>query len=66
MIGGLLLAKRLKSLEGNVYRAAFLKEELIDKIKVGLTITNSWLWSSTKKESLAKIYLKKVSKTLWL
>ena len=66
MIGGLVLTKRLKSFDGNVYRAAFLKEELIDKIKVGLTITNSSFWSSTKKESLAKKYLKKVIKTLWL
>ena len=59
LIGGLVLSKRLKSFEGNVYRAAFLKDELIDKIKVGLTISNSSFWSSTKKESFAKKYLKK-------
>ena len=59
LIGGLVLTKRLKSFEGNVYRASFLKEDLIDKIKVGLIITNSSFWSSTKKESCAKKYLKK-------
>lgn len=59
LIGGLVLTKRLKSFEGNVYRAAFLKEDLIEKIKVGLIITNSSFWSSTKKESYAKNLLKK-------
>ena len=59
LIGGLVLTKRLKSFEGNVYRAAFLKDELINKIKVGSTITNSSFWSTTKKESFAKKYLKK-------
>lgn len=51
------LTKGMKSFEGNVYRAAFLKDELIDKIKVGSTIINSSFWSTTKKESLAKNYL---------
>lgn len=58
LIGGLIQAKKLKSYNGNLYRATFLKDELIQKIKVGLTMVNSAFWSATKKESVAKKFLK--------
>ena len=54
VIGALIETKKLKSYNGNVYRASFLKEELLQKIKIGDTIINSAFWSSTKKESVAK------------
>ena len=57
LIGGLIQAQKLKFYNGYVYRASFLKDELIKKIKPGLTITNSAFWSSTKKESVAKKFL---------
>ena len=53
LIGGLIDVKELKSYTGKVYRATYLNDELIKNIKVGLTITNSAFWSSTKKESVA-------------
>ena len=58
VIGGLIKTQKLKSYNGYVYRASFLKEELINKIKVGDTIMNSAFWSSTKKESVAKNFLR--------
>ena len=58
LIGGLIKIKSLKSFNGKVYRANFLKEELINKIKIGQTMTNSAFWSSSKK----KICCKKVFK----
>ena len=57
LIGGLIKTKRLKCFNGTVYRASFLKNELIKKIKIGLTITNSAFWSATKKLSVAKKFL---------
>ena len=59
LIGGLINIKELKSYTGKVYRATYLKDVLIKKIKIGLTITNSAFWSSTKKESIALKFLKK-------
>ena len=58
VIGGLIKLKRIKSYTGYVYRASFLKEELIKKITIGDTIINSAFWSSTKKESVAKNFLR--------
>ena len=58
LIAGLIQTKRLKSYTGNVYRATYLKDELIPQIKVGLTMINSAFWSATKKESVAKKFLK--------
>ena len=58
VIGGLVEMKEIKSYDGIVYRASFLKDELIKNIKIGDTITNSAFWSSTKKESVAKKFLK--------
>ena len=49
----------MKCFHGNVYRATYLKDELIKKIKIGLKITNSAFWSSTKQESVAKKFLQK-------
>ena len=34
VIGALVKTKKLKSYNGNVYRASFLKDELIKKIKI--------------------------------
>ena len=59
LIGGLIKIKELKSYTGKVYRASYFKDELIKNIKIGLTITNSAFWSSTKKESVALKFLKK-------
>ena len=58
VIGGLIKTKKIKSFTGNVYRASFLKEGLIKNIKIGETIINSAFWSSSKKESVAKKFLK--------
>ena len=58
IIGGLVKYKRLKSFDGYLYRATYLKDDLIKKIKPGLIIVNSPFWSSTKKESVAKDFLK--------
>ena len=58
LIGGLVKTKRLKCFTGKVYRATFLKDELVNKIKIGLSMTNSAFWSSSKKLSVAKKFLK--------
>ena len=58
VIGALIKTNKLKSYNGNVYRASFLKEELIQKIKIGDIIINSAFWSSSKKESVGKKFLK--------
>ena len=57
LIGGLIINKSLKSYNNIVYRATFLKDELIQKIKIGQTMINSAFWSSTKKESVSKTFL---------
>ena len=59
LIGGLIKNKSLKSFNGKIYRASFLKEELIKNIKIGQAMINSAFWSSSKKESVAKKFLKK-------
>jgi len=58
LIGGLIQAKKLKCYNEKLYRATFLKDELIKKLKVGLIMVNSAFWSATKKESVAKQFLK--------
>ena len=58
LIGGLIQVKKLKSYNGNLFRATYLKDELIKKIKNGLSMVNSAFWSATKKESVAKKFLK--------
>ena len=57
LIGGLVKEKRLKCFTGNLYRASFLKDELIKKIKIGQSLTNAAFWSSTKSELVAKKFL---------
>ena len=58
LIGGLISTKRLKCYNGKLYRASFFKENLINSIKVGITMINPAFWSCTKKESVAKRFLK--------
>ena len=58
VIGALVKLKNLKSYNGFVYRASFLKEELIQNLKYGDYIINSAFWSLTKKESVAKNFLR--------
>ena len=58
LIGGLISTKRLKCYNGKLYRASFFKENLINSIKIGLTMINPAFWSCTKKESVAKRFLK--------
>ena len=43
LIGGLVKNKSLKSFNDTVYRATFLKDELIQKIKIGQTMINCFL-----------------------
>ena len=57
LMGGLISTKRLKSYNGDLYRASFFKEDLINSIKIGLTMINPAFWSCTKKESVAKRFL---------
>ena len=56
LIGGLIKNKSLKSFNGKLYRASFLKKELINNIKIGQTMTNSAFWSSTKKNLSQKSF----------
>ena len=62
LIGGLVKTKRLKCFDGIVYLASYLKNELINKIKIGLKITNSAFWSSTKKLSVVQNFLEQNNK----
>ena len=62
VIGALIKTKKIKSFTGNVYRASFLKDELVKNIKVGETIINSAFWSKSRKESVAKKFLKSYHK----
>ena len=58
LMSGLISTKRLKSYNRKLYRASFFKENLINSIKVGITMINPAFWSCTKKESVAKRFLK--------
>jgi len=62
VIGSLVKTKKIKSFTGNVYRASFFKDELVKNIKVGETIINSAFWSKSRKESVAKKFLKSYHK----
>ena len=57
MIYDLLQKNYLKSFNGYVYRAAYFKKELIEKIKPGEKMFNASLWSSSKKIDVAKKFL---------
>jgi len=58
LMGGLISTKRLKCYNGKLYRASFFKENLINSIKIGITMINPAFWSCTKAESVAKRFLK--------
>ena len=62
----LIKNKYLKSYNGDVYRAAYFKKELIDKIKPGKKLLNASLWSSSKKLKVAKKFLFKYKKNILL
>ena len=62
----LLNKKYLKSYNGDIYRAAFFKDKLIDEIKPGKKMLNSSLWSSSKKLCVAKKFLHKFKKNILL
>ena len=58
LMGGLISTKRLKCYNGKLYRASFFKENLINSIKIGITMINPAFWSCAKAESVAKRFLK--------
>ena len=53
----LLKSKHLKSFSGDVYRAAYFREELIKEIKEEKKMLNVCLWSSSKNIDKAKDFL---------
>jgi hypothetical protein len=53
-IYNLIQGKYLKSFSGDVYRATYFKQELIDEIKPDKKMLNASLLSSSKKQSVAK------------
>ncbi len=59
-ICGMIKIKNLKSFNGRIYRPSFLKDELINKIKIGQTMTNISFWSSTKKKMLQTYFKSKL------
>ena len=50
-------ANYLKSYSGDIYRATYFKQELIDAIKPGKKMINASFWSSSKKLSVAEKFL---------
>jgi len=56
----------LKSYDGEVFRATYFKQELIDGIKPGEKMFNSSLWSSSKKLPVAKQFLFNYKKNILL
>ena len=50
----LIRGNYLKSYSGEVYRASYFKQELINEIKPGKKMFNASFWSSSKKLSVAK------------
>ena len=53
----LIRGNYLKSYSGEVYRAAYFKQELINEIQPGKKMFNASFWSSSKKLSVAKKFL---------
>ena len=53
----LIRGNYLKSYSGEIYRAAYFKQELINEIKPGKKMFNASFWSSSKKLSVAKYFL---------
>ena len=62
----LLKLNCLKSYNGDIFRAAYFKKELIDEIKPGKKMMNASLWSSTKKIDVAKKFLFMYKKNILL
>ena len=62
----LIKKKCLMSYSGDVYRATYFKQELIDEIKPGKRMFNASLWSSSKKLDVAKKFLFKYKKNILL
>ena len=62
----LIKKKYLMSYSGDVYRATYFKQELIDEIKPGKRMFNASLWSSSKKLDVAKKFLFKYKKNILL
>ena len=53
----LLKKNYLKSYSGNVYRATYFKDELINSLEKGKKLINASLWSSSKNITVAKKFL---------
>ena len=66
VIYSFLKDKYLKSYNGDVFRAAYFKKELIDEIKEGKKLLNASLWSSSKKLDVAKKFLFHYKKNILL
>ena len=64
LIFDLIRGNYLKSYSGEVYRAAFFKQELINEIKPGKKMFNASFWSSSKKLSVAKQFLFRYQKNI--
>ena len=62
----LIKGKSLKSFNGDVYRATYFKQELINEIKPGKKMINASLWSSSKQLSVAKKFLFMYKKNILL
>ena len=62
----MLKQKHLKSYSGDVYRATWIKLELIKEIKVGKKMLNTSLWSSSKKLEVAEDFLFRYTKNILL
>ena len=56
----------LKSYCGDVYRAAYFKEDLVKEIKPGKKMLNASFWSSSKKLEVARKFLFKYKKNILL
>ena len=62
----LIKNKYLKSYSGDVYRATYFKDELINEIKIGKKLLNASLWSASKKLNVAKDFLFRYPKNILL
>ena len=60
----LIQKNHLKSFNGDVYRAAYFKKELIEEIKSGKKMFNVSLWSSSKQKKVAKKFLFRYKKNI--
>ena len=65
-IYNLIKSNFLKSFSGDVYRATWFKQELIDEIKPGKKMLNASFWSSSKKLNVAEKFLFATKKNILL